>query len=89
MERNVALWNASKMWEDAALFGHGSIITLDDFRSFIQLVIHFPYSKYHLQLEKDWLLNRMLDGARIKVTDYPDDKEWVVRVEWDIDQKEG
>ena len=84
MDRITALLNASAVWQFATLFHHGSIISIDDFGFYVQVVMHLPYSDYDVNREKERLSYIVICGAEFKVTDYPDNQECVLRIEWPI-----
>ena len=84
MDRIAALLNASAVWQYATLFHHGTIISLDDFGSFIQVAMHLPYHDYDVNREKERLSFIVICGAEFRVADYPDEQECVLRIEWKI-----
>ena len=84
MNRNTALLNASAAWQFATLFHHGSIISLDDFGYYVQLCVHLPYCDFDVEREKETFSNIVICGAEFRVSDYPDNQECVLRIEWPI-----
>ena len=89
MDRNTALLNASAVWQWATLFGHGSIISLDDYEYYIQLCVHLPYCDYDVEREKERFSLIVISGAEFSVMDHSNYQECVLRIEWPITQKKG